>query len=212
MKIERTKVYGFESALWGMRNPMNSWDRGDSTIQYLKEPWYENGFLIECDQYPHLGSNDLTLCKKLIKAGEEHRKFLRQINIHVNMTMPRYIWVEFDTYGVGVTRNSCSTMHKLTSRPIEQSDFEDPIPESWLSYLNEVLIDVKEKKAPLTRLKNLLPEGYLQLKTMTINYEAALNIHRQRKNHRLPQWSGEGGICQWIRALPLMETFLEEVG
>jgi hypothetical protein len=206
MLIENTEVYGFRAALRGMRNPMNSWDRSDSEIPgpcfFLKSM---------VPELPYIGPKDMELALKLINGGSEHRKFLRQIQIWVDFTLPRYVWQELDTYKVATVRMSCSTMHKLTSRHLEQSDFEDIIPDAWLTWINDKIDEAKSGKFDLNARKGLLPEGYLQKATYTLNYETALTIYHQRKNHRLPQWNAhtEGSICNWILNLPYMTEWVK---
>jgi hypothetical protein len=217
MKIENIEVFGFRSALRGMRNPMNSWDRSDTRYSHN---WINGqGFLIGCPDYPNIGPEDLKLACKLIKGGSEHRKFLRQIQIWFDITIPRYVWQEKDTYKVATVRNSCSTMHKLGSKDLTQEDFELPIPSDWLRLLNFMGKDfrlAKENKdtALMNEIrreyKNLLPEGFLQKATYTMNYETALTMYFQRRNHRLPEWRAdkEGSICSFIAHLPYMEEFI----
>lgn len=202
MLIENTKVQGFEPALRGMRNPKDSWDKSDSYRNDISGCWA-------------VGPKDLELACKLIKAGPEHRKFMRQIIIWVDLTLPRYVWTELDTYKVSTVRNSCSTMHKLGSRDLEQSDFALPIPKSWLESLNTLGSRVRnasaiDKNVARREIKNLLPEGYLQKATYLLSYETALSIYAQRRRHRLPEWQAlvENSICAWIYGLPYMSSFI----
>jgi len=198
MKIENTEVFGFRAALRGMRNPMNSWNKSDSVF-------LENG-LLAC-----IGEADNELAKKLIKAGTEHRKFLRFIHIQVDLTIPRYIWQELDTYKIATVRLSCSTMHKLGSKDLEESDFQDNyVLEQTKQELNACGNQYRITKNInlLRQMKQMLPEGFLQKATYDFNYENAINLYHQRKNHRMSEWSGEDGICKWIESLPMMKEWL----
>ena len=205
MKFENTDVWGFEHALRGMRNPKNSWSRNDSGIK-------PNTGKFE------IGDNDLSLAMDLIKAGPEHRKFLRQIFVSVDITAPLYWWKEFDTYKVGTTANSCSTMHTLTKNPItiecfEMGDFEDieidmSIRNFWDSYLIPTLeqlrlkyLETKDKKY-WKELIRILPESWLQKRTVTMNYENVLNMMRQREYHKLTEWKVD--FMEWAKNLPHM--------
>jgi hypothetical protein len=200
MLIERTEVFGFSAAARAMRNPKESWHLSDT-----------RGDLV--------GSNDLELMIKLIRAGRPHRKFLRQVIVWVDWTLPIYVWSEADTYKVSTVRNSCSTMHRLGYRPLVEADFEgSTVLPSVLEYLNDLGLDFREAKAGnhadiqtylLREMKAHLPASYLQKATMTLNYETLLAMHHDREHHRLPQWSGPEGICAWIQALPYMEQFID---
>ena len=200
MKFENTEVWGFEHAIRGMRNPLESWSKSDSTEMLL-------------------GPNDLQLMKKLISAGPEHRKFLRQIFVSVDITAPLYWWKEFDTYKVGTVANSCSTMHKLKDTPITRNCFEmsghEDIPmilnafgrtdDFWywlieaLEYLRQEYLETKDKKY-WYELIRMLPESWLQKRTVTMNYENVANIYSQRLHHKLSEWST--GFIQWADSLP----------
>ena len=213
MKFERTKVMNLEGAVRGMRNPMNSWDKSDS--------YYGNNE-IGLESYV-IGEKDLDLMQKLIKAGSEHRKFLRQIFVSVDITAPLYWWKEADTYKVGTVSNSCSTMHKLASIPItmdcfEMDDFEDCKDDSnvyvsaiWaegitrLEKLRQKYNETKDKRY-WKELIRLLPESWLQKRTITMNYENLLNMYRQRKNHKLTEWSKS--FCDWVKTLPYAEELI----
>ena len=201
IKVENINVYNFEGALRGMRNPKDSWDRSDS--YYDKNHNYI------------IGENDLKLAQVLIKAGKEHRKFLRQIMVCVDITAPRYWWSEFDTYKIGTTANSCSTMHKLNAYPItidmfaidEIFDF-DSIYDTIivLEILRKLYNDTKDIKY-LRAMKQRLPESFLQKRTVTMNYENIYEIVRQRGNHRLNEWYGD--TMEWINALPYKNEFIK---
>ena len=204
MKIENTRVYGFEASFRALRNPRNSWDKSDSTIGKSTEIAPE-GFVI--------GPKDLELARKLIKAGSEHRKFIRLINVSVDFTLPRYIWAELDTYHVGTTRISCSSFAKLGQSILTPDDFQDRDINSDVLYeLNDLAtLYAKTKESDwLRRYKRKLPESYLQCSTYGMNYENCLSIYGQRKNHKLLEWSGEGGICDWILSLPYMRGMMSE--
>lgn len=157
-------VHGIENAMRGMRNPMNSWSRNDSYMNVI-------------------GEKDLELATRLAKAGTEHRKYARQIMVWIDIKAPLYFWTEFDTHKISTTSNSCSTMHKLLSRHLNQDDFSIHIPPDYLTLLNHT-IDQKD----LYVAKNLLPCSYLQTRTVTMNYEVLLNMIRQREHHKLPEW------------------------
>ena len=213
MKFENTQVFNFAGAIRGMRNPMNSWDKSDS--------YYGNNE-IGLESYV-IGKNDLELMQKLIKAGSEHRKFMRQILVSVDITAPLYWWKEADTYKVGTVSNSTSTMHKLASTPItmdcfEMDDFdcfvgqnENDIGYIWegliydLEYLRQKYNETKDKRY-WKELIRLLPESWLQKRTITMNYENILNMYRQRKNHKLTEWSKS--FCDWIKTLPYAEELI----
>lgn len=178
IKIENLKVYGFESAMSGMRNPMNSWDLGDT-------------------EGNHIGKNDLKLLKQLVKAGSDHRKVLRQMFISCDITAPLYWWKEFDTYKVGVISNSQSTMHKLCSRPLMKHDFSFEDMHENECIVNEVIdnLNARIHDYQITKNKNLwrtiiqlLPCAYNQARTITMNYENVLNMYQQRKHHKLSEW------------------------
>ena len=198
MKLENLKTFNFEGALRGMRNPMNSWDKSDSI--------FTNDKII-------LGENDLRLARRLIRAGGEHRKFLRQIFISFDLTAPLYFWKEFDTYKIGTTANSTSTMHKLASTPITEECFElenlDMVISSgknidgeyefcFYDYFEDVMIACEELRVRYNHTKDkrywkaliqLLPESWLQTRTITMSYENVFNIIHQRSNHKLSEWN-----------------------
>lgn len=217
MKFEDTEVWGFEHAIRGMRNPMNSWEKSDSG--YVDKRFN--------DQF-HIGPNDMKLMKNLISAGPEHRKFLRQIFISVDITAPLYWWKEFDTYKVGTVANSCSTMHKLKDTPITRDCFEMSGHEDitmvlnalvkthdfwyWLidalEYLRQKYLETKDKKY-WYELIRMLPESWLQKRTVTMSYENVANIYSQRMNHKLTEWSKD--FIQWVDSLPYFkELFIND--
>lgn len=192
LTYDKLEVFNMSAALRGMRNPLDSWHKRD-TRRYAADA-------IE------IGPNDMGLAKRLINAGPEHRKFLRQIFISVDITAPLYWWKEFDTYKIGTSANSCSTMHKITSRPFTKDQFSfDRVDNNALdnmdfttdqiintleglrqAYLLETDQDVK--RALWDTIIQLLPSSYNQMRTVTMTYENALNMYNQRKNHKLPEW------------------------
>ena len=215
MEIKNIEVYGFRRALHAMRNPMNSWDKSDSFTGDLVSPWqYWQCTGIIAPDVPVIGPNDMALIKSLIKAGPSHRKFLRQIMVWWDITLPRYVWTQFDTFKVGTTRVSTSSMLKLGSRNLKPSDFQDSavFPEV-LDWLNHWLALYRRTKnfELLRQVKQHLPESFLQMSTYSFSYETAMYMYGLRKDHRLSEWSGPGGICATIKALPYMEQFLEAV-
>lgn len=216
MKFEHTEVFNFEGALRGMRNPMNSWAKSDSIWAWPN---------IDEDA-PHfeIGPNDMELCRKLITAGGEHRKFLRQIMVSVDITAPLYWWKEFDTYKVGTTANSTSTMHKLASTPITLECFEiddynkaavdeieTALPINFVDSLISHLEDLRQEynatkdKRYWKELIRWLPNGWLQTRTVTMNYENLRNMYHQREHHKLTEWHS---FCDWVQALPYAEELI----
>ncbi len=196
LKTERTSVMNLENALRGARNPMNSWDRSDSTYDSA-------GNYI-------LGENDLDLAMRLTRAGSDHRKFLRQIFVSVDITAPLYWWKEFDTYKVGTVANSTSTMHKIHAKPIERADFShDRMDAGALAALDALIayleserqsfVADKTNKQSWHNIIQLLPSSYNQLRTVTLNYENLINIYYARRTHKLAEWHA---LCDWILTLP----------
>ena len=191
-----------------MRNPMNSWSNSDTTF---------------IDKDVFIGPNDLNLMKKLIHAGSEHRKFLRQIMISVDITAPLYWWKEFDTYKVGTVANSCSTMHKLTAYPITTESFEmDDATDQEVEHMKALSAVLEQwrveylrdpTKANWKKIVRFLPESWLQKRTVTLNYENILTICNQRMNHKLNEWSGKDDPRQenfiaWAKRLPYAQELL----
>lgn len=227
MKIENTEIYGYRRALYGMRNPKNSWAKSDSVF------WAEDlggtggvsvSEILYCGayftpEYPVIGEEDSKLMLSLVKAGGDHRKFLRFIIVTTDLTLPRYVWAELDTYKVGTVRNSCSTMHKLGSRSLGPEDFQgEQVLPSVLTELNTLgemyrnFLSQKDSDSAVVTLRTLkrhLPEGFLQKATYQMNYEVALRIYLARYNHRMEEWSAKDGICDWIRKMPYMEGIIE---
>jgi hypothetical protein len=207
IKLERISVMNFENAIRGARNPMNSWDRMDSYCD-------EKGKFV-------LGENDLVLATKLAKAGSDHRKFLRQIFVSVDITAPLYWWKEFDTYKVGTTANSCSTMHKIHAKEFSLDDFSH---ENMISNMGEtfealdalcLIIDLlnqyrnsynetKEKRYWYSMIQ-LLPSSYNQMRTVTLTYENLINIYHARRHHKLTEWHI---LCDLIETLPYAKELI----
>ncbi|WFR54766.1 hypothetical protein QA584_14180 [Anaerocolumna sp. AGMB13025] len=195
LSIDKDSVMNLENAIRGARNPMNSWEKSDSYIS-------ENGGYI-------LGANDLSLAKRLCKAGSDHRKFMRQIFVSVDITAPLYWWKEFDTYKVSTVSNSTSTMHKIHSKPFELKDFShdklSPASKEQLMltirYLEELRCQYNkdQKKEDWYDMIQLLPSSYNQLRTCSLNYETLIHIYHARKNHKLEEWHV---FCDWIKTLP----------
>ena len=222
MKFENTEVWGFEHALRGMRNPLNSWDRSDShkcnsedcaMVENGDEPGKEcdNGNFGFC-----IGENDMKLAQRLIRAGSEHRKYMRQIFVSVDITAPLYWIHEMDTYRIGTTRNSCSFQHKGTSKPFEIGDFSLDYCETQTEHSLNILIDELNRLRELyletkdynyfRRIRQLLPSGYNYKFTWTGSYENILNMVHQRKNHKLTEWSED--FISWAKTLPYAEELL----
>lgn len=202
IKIEKTDVMNFENAMRGARNPLNSWARSDS-------------FYDESGNYV-LGENDLSLAKRLCKAGTDHRKFVRMIYVCVDVTAPLYWWKEYDTYKVSTVANSTSTMHKIHSKPFELSDFStDHMNEDGIKAMEKVVetledlrlkyIETKDKSYWYTMIQ-LLPSSYNQMRTCTLSYENLFNIYFARRNHKLDEWHE---YCDWIYSLPYVAEFLQ---
>ena len=204
--IDRVSVMNLENAIRGARNPMNSWGRSDS-------------FYDEKGNYV-LGPNDLDLAMRLAKAGNDHRKFLRQIFVSVDITAPLYWWKEFDTYKVGTVANSCSTMHKIHHKPFERSDFScEKMDEGGLAMLDAVIEymeservkfceDKKNKQAWINMIQ-MLPTSYNQMRTVTLNYENLINMYYARRTHKLHEWHD---LCDWIMTLPYAEQLIAVKG
>ena len=219
MKFENTEVWGFEHSLRGMRNPKNSWNRSDS--------FYDGNL----NNHYIIGENDMKLAQTLIKAGNEHRKFMRQIFVSVDITAPLYWWKEFDTYKVGTVANSTSTMHKLATTPITLDCFEiddydrnlsladNPKDDDGLDNISTfeediiyVLENIRQKyletkdKRYWKELVRWLPESWLQKRTITMNYENVRNMYFQRRNHKLTEWSES--FIKWVESLPYAEDLI----
>lgn len=199
--IERTSVMNLENAIRGARNPKNSWDRIDSSYD-------EDGNYI-------LGPNDLNLGCRLVRAGSDHRKFIRQIFVSLDITAPLYWWKEYDTYKVGTVANSTSTMHKIHSKEFSVSDFScDHMTPETLAFMETVVarLEAIRQKYLETKSKEdwydliqLLPSSYHQMRTCTLNYENLVNIYHARKNHKLAEWHT---FCSWVETLPYAKEFI----
>jgi hypothetical protein len=199
IKIENYKVYNIARAVYAARNPMNSWSKSDSDL--------DNDIL---------GEEDLKLAKKLVKAGSDHRKFMRQIFVSVDISAPLYWWKEFDTYKVGTVANSTSTMHKIHSKEFSKMDFSHEHLNEWgivllekiCSFLNENRDDFNETKDKENwwQMIQILPASYNQLRSITLNYEVLRNIYHARKDHKLDEWKI---LCDWIETLPYSELITE---
>lgn len=201
IKVERICVMNMENAIRGARNPMNSWARMDS-------------FYNEKGEYV-LGENDLALAHRLAAAGSDHRKFLRQILVSMDITAPLYWWKEFDTYKVGTVANSCSTMHKISAKPFSRDDFScDRMDEKTLAVLDLVIAALEENRLCYNETKEkqnwhnmiqLLPSSYNQMRTVTLNYEVLINIYYARRHHKLAEWHT---LCEEIEKLPYAKELI----
>ena len=224
IKFENTQVMGWEHAIRGMRNPMNSWEKMDSG---WKTDCTNEHLIVDSDTEGYfelgLGPNDRKLMMNLRGAGTDHRKFMRMITVYVDLTAPLYWWKEFDTYKVGTVANSCSTMHKIAAKEFTLEDFSHEHLMSTeengvsgeaiaLSTLQGVIMALNfyRKKYIETKIKKywwqmiqLLPSSYNQKRTVMLNYEVLANMYKSRKNHKLDEWSE--GFIQWVESLPYSE-------
>lgn len=233
LKIENTEVVGWEAAIRGMRNPMNSWENSDSRFNLLDDCGdctHCNLRFDEC-QEQQIGSNDLDLMTRLRNAGTDHRKFMRMITVYLDVTAPLYWWKEFDTYKVGTVANSCSTMHKIHEKEFTLEDFshehlidepyfgiENPtstgdyfnpadvmqIEINMLNHCRELYLLTKDKQY-WWQMIQLLPSSYNQKRTVMLNYEVLANIYKSRRNHKLDEWHT---FCDWIESLPYSELII----
>ena len=231
IKFENTEVLGWEAAIRGMRNPMNSWEKSDSypavncdACGRIEREGMCKKEGRDCTGYEYfeIGPNDLDLMRRLRNAGTDHRKFMRMITVYVDITAPLYWWKEFDTYKVGTVANSCSTMHKIADKEFTLDDFSfENIPEKFDWFLNEgnflddllfALNDARENyiktkdKKYWWQMIQLLPSSYNQKRTVMLNYEVLANIYKSRKNHKLDEWVD---FCKWIETLPYSELITE---
>lgn len=205
IKITNAEVFGWDAAIRGMRNPMNSWDKSDS------KHWRETivGHEVE---YRVVGRNDLTLMKKLVKAGSDHAKFMRMINVTMDVTAPLYWWKEFDTYKVGTVANSCSTMHKIADKEFTLEDFShEHLMQGGLGCIKNLCKDLnmcreqylaKHDKEWWWQMIQLLPSSYNQKRTVQLNYAVLRNMYHARRNHKLDEWRD---FCSWVESLPYAE-------
>lgn len=201
LKVERISVMNLENAMRGARNPLNSWARSDSYYD-------ENGQYI-------LGENDLGLAKRLARAGSDHRKYLRQIFISVDVTAPMYWWKEYDTYKVATVANSTSTMHKIHSKEFSRADFSlDKLDEDSMAFFDTIIAKLEELRLKYTETKDkqywydiiqLLPSSYNQMRTCSLNYETLINIYYARKGHKLDEWHT---FCDFIKTLPYAKDLI----
>ena len=202
ISIENIEVFGWQAAIRGMRNPMNSWNKLDSEFKTI---------------IPAIGDNDMNLMKRLIKGGTEHRKFLRMIHVQMDITASLYWWKEYDTYKVGTVANSCSTMHKIHAKEFELSDFShehmsagsDDVLEIIIHCLNgnrRKFLETKDKSY-WWQMIQLLPSSYNQCRTIDFNYETAMNIIRQRTGHKLDEWNR---FVDVLKNLPYMKDMIED--
>jgi hypothetical protein len=202
LKIERDAVMNLDGAIRGARNPMNSWAKSDSYYD-------ENGKFV-------LGPVDIDFGHRLAVSGSDHRKFLRQVFVTVDITAPLYWWKEFDTYKVGTVANSCSTMHKIHAKAFERDDFShDRLDEGGLALLDATIAYLeaerqkfladKEDRQPWHNMIQMLPSSYNQMRTVTLNYENLINIYYARKTHKLAEWHT---LCDWIASLPYAQDLI----
>lgn len=201
LSVKNSSVMNLENAMRGARNPLNSWSRSDSFYD-------EEGNYV-------LGPNDLSLAKRLAHAGSDHRKYLRQVFVSIDITAPLYWWKEFDTYKVATVANSTSTMHKITSKAFSRDDFShDHMNEQALECLDHVIEVLEDLRQQYLKTKDktiwysiiqLLPTNYHQMRTCTMNYETLINIYHARKNHKLQEWHT---LCDWIESLPYAKELI----
>lgn len=236
IRIEMADVYGWESAIRGMRNPMNSWDKSDSNFECMdcEGCYYVNDSNVERSEYAvntwcnhqalRIGENDLALMEKLVHAGSDHSKFMRMINVTCDITAPLYWWKEYDTYKVGTVANSCSTMHKIHDKEFVWEDF------SWehlysdydienlgsVELANLILTALNRYRERYLQTKNkddwwqmiqLLPSSYNQKRTVQLNYAVLRNMYHSRKNHKLDEWHT---FCEWVESLPYAKELICE--
>lgn len=225
IKIEKTDVHGFEAAIRGLRNPMESWKKSDSGWHSIGTPG-TNPAAVN-DKYLRekycIGDNDLNLMKKLSAAGNDHAKYLRMINVTCDITAPLYWWKEFDTYKVGTVANSCSTMHKIHAKELTLEDFSHEhvttrsldILLKTIKYLNEcrdLYVNYEShdnsgypkpnKKEVWWQMIQLLPSSYNQKRTVQLNYQVLKSMYHARKSHKLDEWRE---FCKWFETLPYKE-------
>ena len=201
LKAERISVMNFDNAIRGARNPMNSWAKMDSYYD-------EDGNFV-------MGENDLSLAVRLAKAGTDHRKYLRQVMVSMDITAPLYWWKEFDTYKVGTVANSTSTMHKIQAKEFSRDDFScDRMSEDCLAALDAVIAYLEGERVKFVETKEkqhwhnmiqLLPSSYNQMRTVTMNYEVLINIYYARRHHKLAEWHV---LCEAIENLPYAKELI----
>ena len=230
IKIENTEVIGWEHAIRGMRNPLNSWDKMDShdcpchdgldcdcpMVEGIQEPAIECKDALEKSAFC-VGENDYDLMMRLAKAGPEHAKYRRMIVVYADVTAPRYWWTEYDTYKVGTVANSCSTMHKIADKKFTPEDFstEHLVGKSFAALKNTIEVMNLEREHYLAtkdkdcwwQMIQLRPQSYNQKRTIMLNYEVLATIYRQRKGHKLDEWRD---FCKWIEQLPYSELITDK--
>ncbi|MBO5711236.1 MAG: hypothetical protein J6R47_00215 [Acholeplasmatales bacterium] len=208
LKVSNIEIFNWEGAIRGMRNPLNSWHLSDTFIEKDKE-YCTNELGIH---YPEIGPNDYSLMKKLAKAGSDHRKYLRQIFISMDIDAPLFFWKECDTYKIGTVANSCSTMHKIHSKEFTRNDFSIETCDGSAGLVMDTLIrelnrlrdlynETKDKKY-WRQMIEMLPSSYNQLRTVTLNYEVAINMYRARRHHKLTEWHT---LCDTLEKFPYSE-------
>ena len=234
IKIENTEIVGWEAAIRGMRNPLNSWEKSDSKWYSIGIPTSNPAAINDkyLSQKYCIGPNDYDLMTRLRNAGTDHRKFMRMITVYVDITAPLYWWKEFDTYKVGTVANSCSTMHKIHSKEFTLEDFStEHLCKSNIEVLEDLILELEywrnkfvnydeyckvvpefremySKKDCWWQMIQLLPSSYNQRRTVMLNYEVLANIYKSRRNHKLDEWHV---FCEWIENLPYAELITDKV-
>ena len=234
IKIENTEIVGWEAAIRGMRNPLNSWEKSDSKWYSIGIPTSNPAAINDkyLSQKYCIGDNDYDLMTRLRNAGTDHRKFMRMITVYVDITAPLYWWKEFDTYKVGTVANSCSTMHKIHSKEFTLEDFStEHLCKSNIEVLEDLILELEywrnkfvnydeyckvvpefremySKKDCWWQMIQLLPSSYNQRRTVMLNYEVLANIYKSRRNHKLDEWHV---FCEWIENLPYAELITDKV-
>ena len=222
LKLENTGVFGWEATIRGMRNPMNSWNKSDSGWGFVPSQTCPTCDTYECGYI--IGENDLKLMKSLSKAGNDHAKFLRMINVTVDITAPLYWWKEYDTYKVGTVANSCSTMHKIADKEFTLEDFScEHLTVESITFGLEPVIDIlnknrelyiqwenagEEKKNLWWQMIQLLPSSYNQKRTVQLNYQVLKQMYFARKDHKLDEWHT---LCDWMLTLPYFKEVCVDV-
>lgn len=211
LKIENVETFGWEAAIRGMRNPKNSWGKSDSK-PCEDAGSSQCGYMEKCDGCCYdIGENDLKLMHTLASVGTDHRKFMRMIVVSADITAPLYWWKEFDTYKVGTTANSCSTMHKIAAKEFTLDDFSHEHLIDPHGLLADIVTDLNSWREDYLRTQNkdywwqliqLLPSSYNQRRTVMLNYEVLANMYKSRRNHKLDEWHT---LCNWIDTLPHSE-------
>ena len=219
IKIEDVEVMGMRKAIKGMRNAMNSWDKSDSV--FIDPCCFYDNKSEEFYDYNHIGEKDMELAKRLIKAGSSDRKFIRMIHVQADVTAPIYWWKEYDTYKVGTTSNSCSTMHTIHKKELTLEDFSlnhltsaDGTTEMLhiIGFINDQIKSYNRENEAMFKknywwnIIQTLPSSFNQMRTIDLDYETLFSIYHQRKNHKLDEWKE---FCKWIENLPYMKEFLD---